>query len=112
MRICLPTAQGRVAMHFGHCEAFALVDVDPEAKTVQAVTLAAPPQHAPGVLPQWLAEQGVNLVIAGGMGRRAQAFFEDFGIRVLVGAPSGTPEEVVQAHLEGSLPLGENVCDH
>lgn len=112
MRIALPTAQGQMCLHFGHCEAFALVDADPETKEIQSTTYAQPPQHAPGVLPQWLAEQGVDLVITGGMGRRAQAFFEQYNISVLVGAPTGTPEEVVQAHLDGSLALGSNVCDH
>ena len=112
MRIAVPTAQGEVCLHFGHCETFALVDVDPETKAIQATTFATPPTHAPGVLPQWLAEQGVEVVLAGGMGRRAQAFFEQFNIRVLIGARGGTPEAVVQAHLDGSLALGDNLCDH
>lgn len=112
MRIALPTAQGQVCPHFGHCESFALVDVDPETRTIRSTTFAQPPAHAPGVLPQWLAQQGANLVIAGGMGRRAQAYFQEFGIPVLVGAAVGPPEEVVQAHLDGTLQLTDNICDH
>jgi predicted Fe-Mo cluster-binding NifX family protein len=71
-----------------------------------------PPPHEPGVLPQWLAEQKANLIIAGGMGSRAQSLFTQNGIQVLTGAPAGTPEELVQAYLNGSLAPGDNVCDH
>ena len=28
MKIAIPLANGQLAMHFGHCEQFALIDVD------------------------------------------------------------------------------------
>jgi len=52
------------------------------------------------------------LVIAGGMGRRAQDLFARSGIEVIVGAPAAPPEELVRAYLAGELEAGENVCDH
>ncbi len=112
MRIAIPVAQGRLCMHFGHCEQFALVDVDTENKTIEKIEMVTPPPHQPGVLPPWMAEQGVNLVIAGGMGARAISFFEQLGVKVIVGAPSDTPERVVQSYLNGTLQTGQNVCDH
>ncbi len=112
MRIAIPVAQGRLCMHFGHCEQFALVDVDPETKTIKGMQMVTPPPHQPGVLPPWMAEQGVNLVIAGGMGARAIGFFDQLGIKVIVGAPSDTPENIVQAYLNDTLVTGQNVCDH
>jgi len=112
MRIAIPAANGQLAMHFGHCEKFALVDVDPDAKSVTGTQELDPPAHEPGVLPRWLAENSVNLVIAGGMGMRAQQLFAQSGIEVLVGAPSEAPESIVSAYLEGTLEVGENVCDH
>jgi len=33
-------------------------------------------------------------------------------VKVLVGAPAGTPEELVSAYLSGSLTTGPNACDH
>jgi len=112
MKIAIPVAQGRLSMHFGHCEQFALVEVNPEAKEVLATEMVAPPAHAPGVLPAWLHEQGADVIIAGGMGQRAQHLFMQNGIDVVVGAPSGTPAELVDAYLTGTLQTGENVCDH
>ena len=110
MRIAIPTYDGKLAQHFGHCEAFVVVDV--EDGTVTGSREAAPPVHAPGVLPQWLAEQGCSVIIAGGMGRRAQDLFAQNGIEVLVGAPGGDPEDLVKAYLAGDLKAGRNICDH
>jgi len=110
MRIAIPTAAGALAMHFGHCESFALFDI--EAKTIAKRSDVTPPPHQPGLLPKWLAEQGATVVIAGGMGGRAQGLFADQGIEVIVGAPAEAPEAVVQAYLAGTLKTGSNVCDH
>ena len=112
MRIAIPIAQGRLAMHFGHCEQFALVDVDQQDKQIVGTTMLQPPAHAPGVLPAWLHEQGANVIIAGGMGSRAQGLFAQHDIAVVVGASDGTPEELASAYLAGTLETGENVCDH
>ena len=99
-------------MHFGHCEQFALVDVDEQAKKITGKQLLTPPAHEPGVLPKWLHEQGANIIIAGGMGSRAQSLFAENGIKVVVGAPGDDPEKIVAAWLDGTLKAGDNVCDH
>lgn len=112
MKIAIPTANGKLCMHFGHCEIFTLVDVDPETKTIAGSVQLDPPPHEPGVLPHWLAGQGADLIIAGGMGMRAQDLFEANNIKVVVGAPSADPETLVKAYLDGSLETGSNACDH
>ncbi len=112
MKIAVPCVDGKLCMHFGHCDRFALVEVDPDAKTIREEADATPPPHAPGVLPEWLAEQGVTVVIAGGMGRRAQSLFERHGIKVVVGAAADTPRRLAEAWLAGNLQTGDNICDH
>ncbi|HOQ05065.1 MAG TPA: iron-sulfur cluster carrier protein MrpORP [Anaerohalosphaeraceae bacterium] len=112
MKIAVPLHEGRLSAHFGHCSQFAVVEVDPQRKTILHIQLHTPPAHEPGVLPQWLSHLQVGTVIAGGMGQRAQSLFQEKNIRVLVGAPCGTPEELVQSYLDGSLKLGQNVCEH
>ena len=111
MKIAIPLAEGRLSSHFGHCEQFALVEVD-EHNNIVGKTLLSPPAHEPGVLPAWLHEQGAGVIIAGGMGRRAQQLFAQNGIAVIVGAPAATPEELVSGHLKGTLATGDNLCDH
>ncbi len=112
MKIAIPVADGKLCLHFGHCEQFALVDVNDADRTIRGVEHLTPPPHEPGVLPRWLGEQGADVIIAGGMGRRAQDLFAQNGIRVVVGAPDGEPEELAAAYVFGRLEAGENVCDH
>jgi len=112
MRIAIPLADGKLCMHFGHCGQFALLDVDEASKTITGTTRLDPPAHEPGVLPRWLHEQGATVIIAGGMGQRAQALFAEQGIKVVVGAPAETPETLVAAFLAGTLTSGRNACDH
>ena len=82
MKIAIPTAGGRLALHFGHCEQFALVEVDSESGAiVHTETLQAPP-HEPGALPRYLHENGADVIIAGGMGRRAQMLFRQLLLQV------------------------------
>lgn len=112
MRIAIPLADGRLSAHFGHCERFALLEVDPAAKRIlRREDLPAPP-HEPGLLPKWLAERGATVIIAGGMGSRAQGLFAEQRIEVVVGAAADTPEALVEAWLAGTLATGGNVCDH
>jgi predicted Fe-Mo cluster-binding NifX family protein len=99
-------------MHFGHCERFAMIDVDPAEKKVLAREDAEAPPHQPGLLPAWLGERGAQVIIAGGMGQRAQALFAHQGIQVVVGAPVETAEQLVADYLAGTLEVGENACDH
>ena len=112
MRIAIPVTEGKLSAHFGHCEEFALIDADRESKTITATEMLAAPPHEPGLLPRWLAEKGAEMIIAGGMGGRAQGLFQQQKIAVVVGAPSDTPDAIVNAYLGGALVTGENVCDH
>ena len=112
MRIAIPTAGGKLTAHFGHCEHFALIEVDTEKKEIVQKEVLGSPPHQPGLLPSWLAERGANLIIAGGMGQRAQNLFVEKGIEVIVGAPSLDAETIVENYLKGTLEAGENICDH
>jgi ATP-binding protein involved in chromosome partitioning len=112
MKIAIPLSEGKLFAHFGHCSAFALIDTDEKSGAITARNDIAAPPHEPGLLPVWLAERGVNLVMTGGIGPRAQDLLEQRGIRVIVGAPSDTPEALVAAYHARTLSTGANGCDH
>ena len=110
--IAVPVADGRLCSHFGHCQQFAFYYVDVGQRRIEDSRRLDPPPHEPGLFPQWLSEQSAQVVIAGGIGRRARSAFEDHGIRAIAGAPSGDPHEIVQAYLDGHLVTEKNPCDH
>jgi predicted Fe-Mo cluster-binding NifX family protein len=111
-RYAVPMANGQLSMHFGHASQFAILDYDDDTKSIVKNETKTPPPHEPGVLPAWLHELNVNIIIAGGMGQRAVMLFQQNNINVITGAMGGTPEEVVLAHATGELATGDNVCDH
>lgn len=112
MKIAIPQANDQLAQHFGHCENFALIDVDQDEKKILKKELVTPPPHEPGVLPRWLGEQGAEMIIAGGMGQRAQQLFQAQNIKVIVGVAPGAVEDIVMAYLNQELITGVNFCDH
>jgi len=112
MKIAIPLVNGKLSAHFGHCERFALIDVDAKTKKILKLEDLEAPPHEPGLLPKWLAERGVNMIIAGGMGSRALGLFSEQDIEVVIGAPAESPEKLVGDFLAGTLHVGGNVCDH
>jgi predicted Fe-Mo cluster-binding NifX family protein len=110
MKFAIPLAEGKLTAHFGHCQEFALVEV--EDNQIKNKETLVPPPHEPGVLPKWLHDQGANVIIAGGMGARALDLFSQNDIKVIVGASALTPEELVNQYLANTLQTGGNVCDH
>lgn len=112
MKIAIPVANELLCMHFGHCQQFAMLEVNENDKKIESKDMLTPPAHEPGVLPAWIKEQGVDLVLAGGMGKKAQDLLANSGVKVVVGAPSGKPEDIAMAYLNDELATGENACDH
>ena len=112
LKVAVPLAEGRLTTHFGHCASFALIIANIAGKNIVSKEEVVPPPHEPGLLPKWLGERDVQLIIAGGMGSRAQELFVQRGIKVVTGAPSLTPEELVAQYLNGTLEVGDNGCSH
>jgi len=112
MRIAIPVTDGKLSMHFGHCEQFAIIDADSDSKEIRSEELLTPPAHEPGALPKWLNENRADIIIASGMGRRAQQLFVQNNIEVIVGASADEPREVALQYLDGRLECGQNICDH
>ncbi|HOG69548.1 MAG TPA: NifB/NifX family molybdenum-iron cluster-binding protein, partial [Fibrobacteraceae bacterium] len=83
--IAIPLENGVLCAHFGHCQTFAIVNV--ENGTIKEIKEVTPPDHVPGLYPKWIAQFGVTDVIAGGMGQQAIMLFNEQNINAFVGAP-------------------------
>lgn len=110
LRIALPTTNKvNVDEHFGHCKFFAVYQVE-ENEIVEQSYLVAPP-HAPGVLPKFLGEHRVDVIITGGMGQMAINLFKEQDIEVILGA-RGTIEDNLKEYLGGDLVSTGEACKH
>ncbi len=106
----IPTENGKLCTHFGHCEKFAIIET--EDQKVVREGYVTPPVHQPGVYPRFLAQQGVSVIISGGMGQRAQQLFTQNNIEVCMGVGAESPSKLVEQYLNGQLQTGDNLCDH
>lgn len=109
MKIALATEGNMVAAHFGRCPQYTIVEVSDGE--VRSRTVIPNPGHEPGFLPGYLARLGVDVIIAGGMGPRAQGLFSERGIKTVVGV-SCPVDEAVRGYLDGTLKPGESSCEH
>ena len=110
MKIAISSDRGMVTQHFGHCEHFHIYEVD--GKKVVSSEKVKNPGHRPGFLPVFLHEQGVNVIISGGMGGGAIEIFNEKNIEVIIGA-QGELENTINSYLSGELKSTGSVChDH
>ena len=92
-----------VSPHFGRCPYYVLVDLEgQEVKQVNAVANPNYGQHAPGTVPTFIQDQGADVMLAGGMGRRAIALFQQYGIQAATGA-AGSVRHALEQYLGGEL---------
>ena len=107
MKIAVACMNEEVAAHFGHCENFRLYDL--ECGKIVAEDNVPNPGHRPGFLPVFLAEKGVKVIIAGGMGGGAIDIFNENDIEVIVGIV-GPAKAAAEAYLNGTLVSTGEVC--
>jgi predicted Fe-Mo cluster-binding NifX family protein len=91
--------------HFGHCDLYTLVTL--EDKAVQSVEVIPNVPHQQGgcMAPvQYLADNGAQALIAGGMGLRPLMGFNQVGINVYFGGEARRVGEALNAFIEDKLP--------
>ena len=110
MKIAIPITKNLLALHFGHSEKFCIATI--ENNEVLTKEEKIPPRHEPGILPKWLGEMGVNVILAGGMGQRAQNLFAEQNIAVKVGIAQKDADQLIKDYLSDSIKDGQNLCDH
>ncbi len=110
MKIAIPTTDGVLFPHFGHCAQVTIVSV--ENSVIVGTQILEAPEHAHGVLPQFIAKQGCTHVLCGGLGAPARQMLEEAGLQVQAGAPSLPVKPLVEQYLAGSLVYGDGACHH
>lgn len=116
--IAIPSAmpgglESPLGMHFGHCDLYTVVESE-NGEITKVGTIPNVPHMQGGCMApvNHLSENGINVLIAGGMGMRPLMGFNQVGIQVYYGAEAPTVGAAVNAFLEGKLvPFSaENTC--
>ncbi len=107
MKIAIPVLENLgdnspISEHFGHAPFFAFIEKSEEGKYETEIIRNPMEDHSPGDIPNYLAEQKVNLLVARGIGGRAITFFDQLGIHVIRGA-DGSITEILGQLEEGYL---------
>lgn len=109
MRIAIARTGNEVSQHFGYCDNFLVYDL--EGDKIAKENVLANPGHQPGFLPKLLKENGVELVIAGGMGAKAKDLFQANNIQTITGV-NGTADQILETFLRKTLVGTGETCNH
>lgn len=111
MKIAVPTRDGVVDDHFGHCHHYTIYEVENGA-IVDIEELPAPQGCGckSGVAPL-LAARGVEVMLAGNMGDGAKNVLNKCGIKTIRGC-SGEVNTLVIEYLWGNIEDSGEHCDH
>lgn len=110
MKIAIPAKNEHLDPHFGHCQYFAIYNVE-SGKLISKDKIQSPP-HQPGLLPVWLKENNVNIVIAGGMGAMAKEMLKQNNITVYTGVQEKSTDLLFEDFINNELLSADTVCDH
>ena len=93
-----------MGMHFGHCAIYTIVEIENGAVTAQSTLAAVPHQQGGCLAPvQYLAGHGVTALLAGGMGMRPLAGFNQMNIEVFFAGNCATVSQAVEAFSQNKL---------
>ena len=110
MKIAIPSEQNKLCGHFGHCEYFSFVEVNPETKEILNIEKKVPEEGISCQSATWIASCGVNIVLAGGIGERPMTIFAQNGVKIIAGCPELEIETIVNQYLHNNLKTVENIC--
>jgi predicted Fe-Mo cluster-binding NifX family protein len=107
MKIAIATDNNNVSEHFGRCPSYTIFET--KENMITNKKKIDNPGHEPGKIPNYLNDLGIKVIIAGGMGQKAVSLFEEYDIKVIVGA-TGKIEDVMKSYIENNLVSKESTC--
>ena len=111
MKIAIPTRDGRVDDHFGHCKEYTVFSVE-NKKITGSETIPSPEGcGCKSNIAFVLRQAGVNVMLADNMGDGALNVLNAQNIMVIRGC-SGNIEDVANAYLNGTLEDSGIGCQH
>lgn len=110
MKIAVTYENGMVFQHFGHTEKFKIYQI--ENNEIMNMTVVNTNGSGHGALSGFLKDEGVDVLICGGIGGGAQKALSEAGIKCF-GGVKGDCNQAVINYLVGKLDYDPDVkCDH
>ncbi len=109
-KIAIPLNHGEFSSHFGHADRYLITTLND--KRIISEEFAIPPDHEYGSHPRFLKDIGCNVVITGGLGRKAQSLLDELGIRTIIGVSNFSLHDLIENYIQGTLESGLNRCGH
>ncbi|MDO4338546.1 MAG: NifB/NifX family molybdenum-iron cluster-binding protein [Eubacteriales bacterium] len=109
MKIAVTYDNGNVFQHFGKTETFKIYEVEDNKVISSEVIGSNGTGH--GALAGLLAQNGIDILICGGIGGGAQNALANAGIELCAGA-QGNADQAVEAYLKGELVSAGVTCGH
>lgn len=111
MKVAVPTRDGHVDDHFGHCDHFMVFTIEDNAVSAKEKLESPEGCGCKSNIASVLKDQGVGVMLAGNIGQGAVDVLAASQIQVVRGC-SGDIEELVGAWLAGKVKDNEIICDH
>ena len=112
MKIVVPTRDGRVDDHFGHCDHYTVYVIGNERNILSKAALPSPQGcGCKSGIAAIFERMGVDTMLAGNMGQGALRVLTEHGIRVIRGC-SGPTDALVEQFLAGEIEDSGSACDH
>lgn len=111
MKVAIPTRDGHVDDHFGHCHHYTIFTIEDRNIIAQEELPSPEGCGCKSGIAAVLAQMGVEVMLVGNMGQGAKNVLEKHGIRVIRGC-AGPIETLIKSFILGFVFDSGEVCDH
>ena len=111
MKIAVPTRDGMVDNHFGHCDHYTIFTINDGEIKMKEIRPSPQGCGCKSGIVLVLRQKGVQTMLAGNMGEGARNVLESHDIKVVRGC-SGNIDELVRAYLAGEIRDNGEACSH
>ena len=110
--IAVPTRNGVVDDHFGHCDHYTIFHID-DTNSITGTEQLASPQGCgcKSNIASVMQQMGITIMLAGNMGEGAYNKLNEHGISAIRGC-AGPVDIAVKSYLNGSLSDSAEACKH
>ena len=106
-KVAIPIAGEQLSEYFGQCNYYRVFEI--ENGVILTNMKETPPDQQIEMLPEWASSQNITDVITYKIDKRIISLFSRKKINLFVGVRVGTPDELIEDYLNGTLQSDKNI---